>query len=272
MRGERQRPSPGGAAGFGCGSGKLSREMPTRGLSDELLDLVFPPRCQVCDALGSDVFCATCREDAEFIGAHACLYCGAPLPPAAPAEALCADCREGRWFSGARAAGLHAGALRRAIIRYKYHGRTRLAAPLGAMLAEVLLAEDERRGLPLGQCAALVPVPLHRDRRAWRGFDQAEMLCDSMAEATGLPMWPDVIARVRNTTPQVSLQGASRLENVRGAFEARRRWKLRGRAVIVVDAVMTTGATINESAPALRTDGDARDAGLAPGRAAERRR
>jgi len=229
--------------------------MPTRGLSDELLDLVFPPRCQVCDTLGGELFCATCRADAEFIGGHACLYCGAPLPPAAPAAPLCADCREGRWFSGARAAALHAGALRRAIIRYKYHGRTRLATPLGELLAEVVRAEDERRGLPLAQCAALVPVPLHRDRRAWRGFDQAEMLCFEMAQATGLPVWPDVIARVRNTTPQVSLQGASRLENVRGAFEARRRWRLRGRAVIVVDDVLTTGATINECAVVLRAAG-----------------
>ncbi len=228
--------------------------MSRRGLSDELLDLVFPPRCQVCDTLGSEMFCATCRGDAEFIGEHSCAYCGRPLPPHA-AAVVCPDCREGQWVSGARAAGLHAGSLRRAIIRYKYHGRTRLAAPLGAMLAEVIRAEQERRGLPLAQCAALVPVPLHRERRAWRGFDQAEMLCDEIAEATGLPVWPDVIVRVRNTTPQVRLQGVSRLENVRGAFEARRRWKLRGRAVVVVDDVLTTGATINECAGVLRRAG-----------------
>ncbi|MGD9495052.1 MAG: double zinc ribbon domain-containing protein [Armatimonadota bacterium] len=244
--------------------------MPSRGIADELLDLLFPPRCQVCDTLGSDPICATCLASIEFIGEHACAYCGQPLPPSASSAALCADCLEGRHISGARAAGLHAAGLREAIVRFKYDGRTRLAEPLAAMLARVIVAEAERGGLPLSECAALVPVPLHPARRAWRGFDQAELLCRLMREAVGMPVWGDVLARVRNTIPQVRLRGASRLANVRGAFAARRPWKLRGRAVILVDDVFTTGATMGECARVLRESGAVAVYALTVSRAAPR--
>ncbi len=242
--------------------------MRSRGPTDEVLDLLFPPRCQVCDRLGAELLCETCLEEVLFIGEHACACCGVPLRPTQRASQVCADCRGWRWISGARAAGLHAGALRAAIIRYKFDGRTRLVEPLAAMLVEVVRAEAERIGLPLGECAALVPVPLHPGRRSWRGFDQAELLCERTADEVGLPVWTDVIARIRNTTPQVNLRGASRLENVRGAFEARKAWKLRGRSVILVDDVFTTGATINECAAVLRRAGAVAVYGLTVSRTA----
>lgn len=241
--------------------------MSVRGLANEVLDLLFPPRCQVCGELSADPFCATCLQAVEFIAPPACLFCGAPIRPTWPAAQLCADCREGRALSGARSAGLHAGPLREAIIRYKFDGRTRLAAPLAAMLVEVVRTEIETVGLPLGECAALVPVPLHPGRRSWRGFDQAEMLCAAMADEVGLPVWTDVIARIRNTTPQVHLRGLSRRENVRGAFAARRRWKLRGVALILVDDVFTTGATMSECAQVLREAGAVAVYGLTVSRA-----
>lgn len=229
--------------------------MHSRGLIDELLELLFPPRCQLCQQPGNDPLCETCLEDALFIGDPICDLCGAPMPEQRPAGQLCEECRDGRILSAARAVGLHELTLRRAVHHYKYQGRTRLAQPFGAMLARVIRRATER-GLPMDRCAALVPVPLHPRRRAWRGFDQAELLCRHISPLIDLPVAGDVLRRVRHTTPQTSVQGAhERRENVRGAFEASGAKCLRGRALILVDDVFTTGATIEECASVLRNAG-----------------
>ncbi len=230
-------------------------EMMTLGrLADEIAGLLFPPRCQVCGELGDDLICSSCREDMVLIAAPRCVHCGVPLPPTPAGPNLCAECRQGRDFSGARSVGLHTGSLRQAVLRYKFQRRRRLAKPLAEMLASVFEAETSG-GLPLSGCAALVPVPLYPARRAWRGFDQAELLCRRLSEIVELPVWTDVLARIRDTQPQVELSGRERRENVRGAFEARHRYRLKGKSLILVDDVFTTGATLSACARMLRKAG-----------------
>lgn len=229
--------------------------MTTPGLAEQLARLIFPPRCQVCGNLNEALFCETCRAQAEFIRPPFCLTCGQMLNPQTAGASWCADCREQRPFSGARAVGIYTGTLREAIIRYKYDGRRRLAQPLGEMLAALAREEDAPGSLPLRTAAAIVPVPLYPRRRAWRGFDQAELLSIPLGQALGLPVWTDVLARVRDTTPQVSVPGSERLDNVRNAFAVRKPWRLKGRRVILVDDVFTTGATISECARVLRDAG-----------------
>ena len=234
--------------------------MRSRGIGSQLLDLLFPPRCQVCGEFSDDSLCETCRETLLFIDAPRCTCCGRPLPAGefAPSPGtLCEECRDGRWVSGARSVGPHLGTLRDAMLAYKFAGRRRLAELFGEMLAEVFAREvaGPERGLPLERCAALVPVPLHPKRRHWRGFDQAELLCEHITEALGLPVWDDAIARIRHTTPQTELTGASRRANVRGAFEARKPWRLARASVVLVDDVMTTGSTLEECARVLKTAG-----------------
>jgi len=223
-------------------------------LAEEIAGLVFPPRCQVCGELDDELICAACRDAMVLIDAPYCTYCGVPLPPTPVGPTLCAECREGRAFSGARAVGLHTGSLRQAILRYKFHGRRRLAKPLAEMLAGVVEAEQPG-GLPLSACTALVPVPLYPARRAWRGFDQAELLCRHLSELVELPVWTEVLARILDTQPQVELSGRQRRDNVRGAFEARNSYRLKGKSLILVDDVFTTGATLTESARMLRKAG-----------------
>ncbi|MGI5816659.1 MAG: double zinc ribbon domain-containing protein [Armatimonadota bacterium] len=236
--------------------------MHSRGIGDQLLDLLFPPRCQVCRTFSADPLCQTCRDDLLFINAPLCPCCGALLRMTSepvPGE-LCGDCRDGRVLSGARSAGLHTGTLRDAIIAYKFGARTRLAETFAAMLADVVVREIDPRsgpGLPLDLCRALVPVPLHPSRRRWRGFDQAELLCEELSSALSMPAWPDVIIRVRDTRPQTQLKGASRRSNVQGAFRAPRPWRLKGRSFILVDDVFTTGATLDECARVLKRAGAA---------------
>jgi ComF family protein len=225
-------------------------------LFQEVVGLLFPARCQVCGELGDDLICKTCREGFEFIARPFCVYCGVPLEPGGERPSQCGQCRQGREFTGARAVGLHVGSLREAILRYKFDGRRRLAGPLAELLAEVYEAEREG-GLPLSVARALVPVPLYPARRAWRGFDQAELLCRHLSEMTGLDSWPDVLARVRDTRPQVELSGRERRENVQGAFEARKTYRLEDKSLILVDDVFTTGATLSECARVLRKAGAA---------------
>ncbi|HUS80736.1 MAG TPA: ComF family protein [Armatimonadota bacterium] len=228
--------------------------MPQPGLIEQIANLIFPPRCQVCGELGDSPLCETCLSGVEFIAEPICGCCGAPLDPLASGPPRCADCRRRRSFTAARAAGLYSGALRDAIRRYKYMGRRRLAEPLGRMLADAVRRPDGG-GLPVSDCTALIPVPLHPARRAWRGFDQARLLADELGGALGMRVWPDALERVRNTTPQVDMRGRKRLENVRGAFEARRTYRLPGHSFILVDDVFTTGATISECARMLRRAG-----------------
>jgi len=247
--------------------------MRPRGIRAQLLDLLFPPRCQVCRSFSDEPLCETCRGELLLIGERHCPCCGGPLrdaPPDALPGALCADCRDGRWISGARSVGLHAGALRDAMIAYKFDRRTRLAETFAEMLIELFRREvsGERPGLPLERCCALIPVPLHPKRRAWRGFDQAKMLCDCIARPIGLPVWADALERTRDTRPQTQLAGASRRENVSGAFEARRPWRLTRASLILVDDVMTTGATLDECARALKRAGAASVYALTVSRAA----
>lgn len=223
-------------------------------LTEEIAALLFPPRCQVCGEMDDDLMCETCRDGIEFITAPYCGCCGVPLPPTGHAPERCAECRQSRTFRGARAVGLHVGSLREAILRYKFDGRRRLARPLAEMLGGVFEAEQVE-GLSLSAAAALVPVPLYPARRAWRGFDQAELLCRHLSELTALPTWPDVLARILDTRPQVELSGRQRRENVRGAFEARKTYRLKGKSLILVDDVFTTGATLSECARVLRRAG-----------------
>jgi len=250
--------------------------MSTRGIGSQLLDLLFPPRCQVCESFCADPLCETCLESIEFITERLCPSCGTVLrdePPESLPGALCADCRVGRVVSGVRCAGLHCGALRDAIIKYKFHGRTQLAPIFAGMLGEVVKREVDPRegpGLPLDTCEALVPVPLHPKRRRWRGFDQAKVLCAALAEELKMPMCDDAIERVRHTQPQTEVSGASRRSNVRGAFEARKPWRLEGRSFILVDDVFTTGATLDECALVLKKAGAAAVYGLTVSRAAPR--
>lgn len=122
-------------------------------------------------------------------------------------------------------------------------------------MAKILAAFlTERIPLPLDQ-DVIVPIPLHRDRLRWRGFNQALPLAHALGRAGTVPVDPFVLARCRPTPPQVGLGAGDRRQNVRGAFVVRDRERARDRSVLLVDDVMTTGATAHECARILRAAG-----------------
>jgi ComF family protein len=161
----------------------------------------------------------------------------------AEAVAACAACRAAPPpFDYARAAAPYGGAVREAVHALKFGGRRSLARPLADLLGEQCGALDA--------VDALVPVPLARARERERGFNQAVLLGERLGERLGVRVRPRWLARLRDTVPQSDLTAPERRANVAGAFAAAP--AVRGRHVVIIDDVVTTGATVGECARALR--------------------
>ncbi len=208
-----------------------------------LLDLLFPPRCPACGEPSlpgpAGPFCAVCREALLPVPAG-CRRCGMPGP-----DDPCGAClARPPAFDEVRAGGLFGGPLADGIHAFKYRGRPALAAPLARWLWR-------RLGVPAG--AVVVSVPLGRRRRRERGYDQAALLADALARAAGVERRRTALRRIRETLPQVGRDRASRARNVAGAFAAGA--EVAGRDVVLIDDVVTTGATADDCARALKAAG-----------------
>jgi ComF family protein len=220
-------------------------EMNVKGLARELLQellaLAWPPRCPACaePPTQDDPFCEVCAGAIDPVP-PGCRRCGKPGP-----DALCGGCQaRPPAFDSLAAGGLFGGPLADAVHALKYQGRPALARPLGGWLAS-------RVALPPG--AAVISVPLARKRRRQRGYDQASLLADALARAWSLPRWRRALARVRDTPPQVGRDREARARNVAGAFVADA--AVAGLDIVLVDDVVTTGATVHAAAHALRAAG-----------------
>ena len=220
-------------------------------LVSELLALAFPPACAACgDLMEEDApFCPSCALATEPVPVPGCSRCGEPVEEAGP----CARCRfRPPAFLAAHAAFVHTGPLARAIHRFKYEGHSALALPLARALAAEAgpwLEGLRRRDSP----PALVPIPLHRGRLLRRGYDQAGLLSRALSHATGLPLRSALLRRVRPTRRQVGLTEAQRTENLHQAFAVTA--PLPASPLLLVDDVLTTGATAQAASDALRAAG-----------------
>ncbi len=198
-------------------------------LSDLALSVLAPPRCAACDASVAlrSVFCVACASTLE------------EAPP-------------GDGASIAVAPFVYGGAIAGALTRFKYEARPDLARPLGQLLLRATRAlADDRPDI-------VVPVPLHPSRLAERGYNQASLLGRPIAADLRVDFSPVALARTRDTPRQAHLDRASRADNVDGAFRVRRASHVCGQRVLLVDDVVTTGATLAACRHALY-DAGARD-------------
>lgn len=217
--------------------------------------LAFPARCLVCfdaiDCPHRGPLCEDCRLSLPYIEPPFCPRCGLPYA-AGVADGLCGPCRGKRRRSlrTARAAGPYEGALKECLLQFKFGGRHRLGSSLGRLLFERTLLAGQ---LPVP--AAVVAVPLHRRRRRQRGYNQAELLAESVAGFIGAPLKRRVLRKLEDRPPQAELSAASRWSNASGAYRAVVPPSLEGKDLLLVDDVFTTGATVESCARALRRAG-----------------
>jgi len=220
------------------------------------LHLVYPPQCLACDAPVDRDFglCGSCWRDTPFISGLVCDLCGTPLPGEDPGHSLrCDDCLTiaRPWIRG-RAALLYRGNARRMILALKHGDRTDLARPAAEWMMRAA-------GPVLQPGLVVAPVPLHWLRLLTRRYNQAALLSAHIAHNTGLVHCPDLLQRRRNTRSQEGRDRPGRFRNVRDAFRVHPRHiaRIRDRPVLLVDDVMTSGATLAAGAEACRAAGAA---------------
>lgn len=219
------------------------------------LDLLYPPHCFACAAPLPDAhppLCTRCLESLRPVE-HACPRCGTPRGPHGPPEADCPSCRRRTLhFDTAAGAFPYEDPVKRLIHRLKFESFLPAGELLGRITAKVFAEHPLRAG-----AERIAPVPLDRKSLRRRGTNQAERIARHIARATGIPL-VHALRKSETTAAQVDLPRALRLQNPAGAFAPGRHIeRVRGRTVVLVDDVLTTGATCAECARVLKEAGAA---------------
>jgi len=225
------------------------------------IDLIYPPRCAICqEFLWKDraqknqeelLFCQPCFDGFSEITSPLCTVCGRPFASKVEEDHPCEDClRKTLFYDMVRAPYLYEGGIMEAIHQFKYAGRTHLADSLGPLLAFFV---NEWMDTTL-ECLT-IPVPLYPKRLREREFNQSLLLARHVASLLGTELDFLSLRRIRYTQPQTGLRSEERRRNVRKAFEITNREAVKGRNVLLVDDVTTTGNTLNECARVLKRAG-----------------
>ena len=205
----------------------------------QAVDLLLPPRCPACREIVENAgrFCLGCWSGLTFITAPRCAGCGAPFDIDRGATARCGGCLETPpKFAAARAALAYAGSARTVLLGFKHGDRQHLV--------DIMAPQLVRAGRDwLGPGTVLVPVPLHRWRLWQRGFNQAALLARAVARRSGSSLAVDALIRAKPTRSSQGMGRRARAANVRGAFKVGRPAAIKDKEIILIDDVLTTGAT-----------------------------
>ncbi|MCP4693128.1 MAG: ComF family protein [Desulfobacterales bacterium] len=251
---------------------------------EALTRVIFPPRCSCCGSffhppdgerddssdspriraggfhsIFASFLCGPCLRDFIPVSSPICTVCGAVFSSREGGDRPCGDClNQPKRFAMARASGVYDRSFRILIHRLKYQGKTRLAAPLGALLLHALARSWAPADIDL-----VIPMPLHHKRLRRRGFNQTHLLVRHWPRAGSgrdaspgaFRVAPGVLVRSRATRPQTGLGKKERRTNIRNAFRVEEAGRVDGKRILLVDDVYTTGATVNECARVLRKAG-----------------
>ncbi|MFH1074729.1 MAG: ComF family protein [Candidatus Firestonebacteria bacterium] len=209
-----------------------------------ILDAVFPANCKTCGkkmkADRAVCFCGACWSTIRKIKEPFCVYCGKQL--ALPNEHFCADCTVSRLsFVDNRSAGVYEGVLKEAIHEFKYKGKKRLGKCLGKLMVDYL---KENGGLD--DIDLIIPVPISENKIEKREYNQAEILAGYIGRSFEIPVLKDVLERTKDTSAQYELSRDERFRNVNGAFDIKHPEKIKWACILLVDDLLTSGATADE--------------------------
>ena len=218
-------------------------------LCEGAVQMLYPRRCPVCDGIvrpWGEKICLGCLPKLKPVTSPWCMQCGKKL---AGESEYCVNCGPGKHNYERGRALYEYGSAAVPIYRFKYSGRREYADFFGEQMAEYL-GDFIRSVRPDG----IVPIPLHSSRKARRGFNQAELLARVIGAHTGLPVYTDLLIRVKNTVPLKKLNPKERQNNLKKAFNISRN-VVKLKTILVVDDIYTTGATIDEAANVLKKAG-----------------
>ena len=234
-------------------------------LLGDLLDFIYPSRCGVCGrelSREDAVICAGCWQTLSCIAAPFCPRCGLPT---SPLNLLCSACEvRDHVFSFARSYGPFDETFQKIIHLFKYSRKLSLSKPLAALMGATV--RGDARYSPM---EALIPVPLHSVKCRARGYNQSELLARDLSRITGLPLLDKVLVRAINTQSQSKLNLSARVENVQDAFRIKGSRQIQDRRIVLVDDVLTTGATADACARTLLRAGAAQVSVVTIARAVE---
>jgi len=218
-----------------------------------LVELLFPSACLACRCPlppgALPMFCPACLARIELVKGPLCKGCGRQFPKAAGGDHLCGLCLSGHYhFDRARAVAIYTEPFSQVIHRFKYQGETHALSSFRAL--RELLPKPTAEPLDL-----VLPVPLHDRKLRQRGFNQAVLLARLFFPKDRRRIRTDLLVREIDTEPQTSLSGQARRRNLKKAFALRKPEAVRGKRIVLVDDVFTTGTTVNECAKILKKGG-----------------
>jgi len=210
------------------------------------LNVLYPPYCVLCGELlpmekWETGLCCDCGGDIPFLRGNRCNFCGRALEHGE----ICHTCLEHRPVYEEGCSAFDYEVLRKGIARFKFDGSKKDGQIFGRLMAEFLLANHEEW---LREIDIMTGVPLHIHKERERGFNQAEILCKSISTHTGLVYYKGILTRTKETVPQSKLSAKERQENLRNVFVAQ---NCEGKQILLVDDILTTGATLNACSRAL---------------------
>lgn len=227
-----------------------------KGVVKNLSGVLYPLRCPICDGvltIGNDSgICSICEKEVEFVEEPYCKICGKPIE--SEVQELCENCqKESFSFEHGRAVFVYNYSMKNTIARFKYNGRCEYAEYFASQAVRIY--GDWVKGISPD---ALIPVPIHKSRYRQRGYNQAQVIAESIGEKLGIRVVSDLIRRVKHTVPQKELSAAERRRNLYGAFEVIEEMKElyhELKCVIMIDDIYTTGSTIKACADILKDSG-----------------
>jgi ComF family protein len=211
-------------------------------LISRLINGIYPSECPVCgnpsDAFSHAPICSSCWVQIKRYDGPSCSICALPFP--SEYSRICGSClKKNPPFSLIVTFGLYEGVLAEAISLFKFHGIRRLSRPLGRLLLD----------LDIPRADAVVPVPLTSQGLRRRGFNQSLLIAKVIAKKIQAPLFMDTLLKVKETPPQIGLSARERQSNLKNAFKVA--GDIKGKRILLIDDVMTTGATVTECSKVL---------------------